>query len=81
MQLTVKQEEEDMKMARLYFKNGHTCWTWHILKNGRVLVNKDFYDTDGYYKADASYKVEMSKDNLNNSINMAKELLPKVIIV
>jgi len=69
-----------MRIARLYFKDGHTCWTWHNLKDGRVLVNKDFYDVDGYYRADASYKVEMSQDNLDRSLDMAKQLLQKVSI-
>ena len=76
----MKNGGDKMKMARLYFKDGHTCWTWHKLMNGRVVVNKDFYDKQGFYRADASYKEEMSWENLLNSLEMAKQLLSKVSI-
>lgn len=67
-----------MNMARIYYKNGHVVWTWHRLNNGRYLVNKNFFDKEGYYRADASYREEISWELLNISLDTAKQFLDKV---
>ena len=66
-------------MVRVYSVNGsHVCMTFRKLKNGNYEVDKNSYDSGGYYRADYSNRIETDWDTIEGEINASQALVAKV---